>query len=109
MKLPLIKTLSDGITRKRNKELGFVAVEKQDIPEALRYDHEKNLFLRYDSGYNDDDRFIIFFSAYKENFAAKIKIWQIDGTFKVAPSGFYQLLTLQGKILGKTATTTTTS
>ena len=58
-------------------------------------------FYRYVSGINDESRIIIFVTKYKEGFICKTNTCLIDGTFKTAPLGFYQILTIHGYFLGR--------
>lgn len=100
--MPKLKSIVDNINRKRNKILGFVPSQIYDIPDNLKYDKKGNIFLRFDSGINDDNRYIIFFAKFKELRLQESKLILIDGTFKSCPSGFYQLVTIHGYILDKT-------
>ncbi|WUR03325.1 MULE domain-containing protein [Vairimorpha necatrix] len=43
-----------------------------DIPEVLQVDFKKNRFLMFDSGMQDNDRFIIIFSEFKKSMIEKI-------------------------------------
>lgn len=100
--LPIRSSLVNTIRRERNKDVGFLKGEVDDIPEKLKIDRKGNLFLRYDSGYNSKGRFLIFMSEFKRELAIKSTIFTLDGTFKVTPSGFYQMLTIHTFILGRT-------
>ncbi|QQP50943.1 Putative LOC100898192, partial [Caligus rogercresseyi] len=51
-------------------------------------------FLLYDSGVMDDQRILIFGTQGGLNDLTNIKDWSCDGTFKCAPSLYYQLFTL---------------
>ncbi|WUR02116.1 MULE domain-containing protein [Vairimorpha necatrix] len=72
-----------------------------DIPEVLQVDSKKNRFLRFDSGMQDNDRFIIFFSEFKKSMIEKIDTFVVDGTFKSSPQGFYKIVVFHGHIFGK--------
>ena len=91
--------MRDAITRTRNKQNNFVPNFTEDIPVELRQDLRGEMFFRYDSGINDESRIIIFATKYKEGFICKTNTWLIDGTFKTAPLGFYQILTIHGYFL----------
>ena len=93
--------MRDAITRTRNKQNNFVPNFTEDIPVELRQDLRGEMFFRYDSGINDESRIIIFATKYKEGFICKTNTWLIDGTFKTAPLGFYQILTIHGYFLGR--------
>lgn len=96
-----LRSIKKMISRERSKEYGLSVMKFIDIPEQLRIDHQKNQFLMYDSGYEDENRYVIFSSKFKEKYINQSDIWLIDGTFKSTPSDFYQLVTIHIFILGK--------
>ena len=53
--------------------------------------HDGQVFLQYDSGVNDKNRFLIFASNQGLDDLVLNKRWACDGTFKCCPSIFYQL------------------
>ncbi|WUR04950.1 MULE domain-containing protein [Vairimorpha necatrix] len=71
-KMPSIEYLRDTFKRTRNSRLGFITGCIMDIPEVLQVYSKKNRFLRFDSGMQDNDRFIIFFSEFKKSMIEKI-------------------------------------
>jgi hypothetical protein len=85
--LTKLENIRVGITKKNNKIDGFVLGINDEITEALKYDHEGNLFLRYESGIISGVRFLIFFADFKMLKIYNAKILLIDGTFKVVPHG----------------------
>ena len=54
-------------------------------------------FLQYDSGIDDQDRILIFASDAGLQDLKYLKNWKIDGTFRVAPEFYYQLLTIHAQ------------
>ncbi|KCZ80201.1 hypothetical protein H312_02408, partial [Anncaliia algerae PRA339] len=100
--MPSIPALRDLVRRERNNMLEYFPGTYYDIPEILKRDEKGNLFLRFDSGFNDPNRIIIFCSEFKLNLFDRINTFIIDGTFRSAPQGFYQLLVLHGCLFGKT-------
>jgi hypothetical protein len=102
LQLPKISLLVDRITRRINSVLGFFPIQTCDIPAQLHKDYQGNQFFRYDSGVEDPFRIVLVASEFKEKYIENSSIWLIDGTFNTAPLGVYQLLTIQGYILGKT-------
>lgn len=100
--MPHIATMRDSIRRIRNNILNYTPGVHQDIPESLKIDGKGNLFLRYDSGYSNSDRIVIFSSEYKTHYFSKIDALVIDGTFRSAPQGFYQILVIHGCLFGRT-------
>lgn len=89
------------INRERSKQLDFQIKKFNDIPNFLHYDSKGNKFLLHDSGYDDPNRIIIFYSSNKQKYVVKAETWIIDGTFKVSPGDFYQLLTIHIFIFSK--------
>jgi len=71
------------------------------FPKSLWNNSRGELFLRYDSGIKDEDRFVIFSSEYQMSILKDSELWVMDGTFKSVPNHFEQMLTIQGKYLGK--------
>lgn len=74
----------------------IIMIYQKDLNDIIR-----NSFLRYDSGFNDEERFVVFFSNYKENITNKIKTLIIDGTFRSAPPHWTQLLVVHGWCFNK--------
>lgn len=99
--LPKLKTIKNTINIVRNKKIGFVKEGDVDVPITLRNDYHGNLFLRFDSNLEDENRFIVLASHFKEQFFPNAKIFLIDGTFKIAPHGFAQIVSIHSYLLGK--------
>ncbi|KAG0437441.1 hypothetical protein DMUE_3682 [Dictyocoela muelleri] len=55
-------------------------------------------FLDYDSGCLDPERLLIFINSEKIMHLENSSIWLGDGTFKMAPSGFFQIYIIYAKI-----------
>jgi hypothetical protein len=100
--MPSVEYLRDTIRRSRNSIIGFLPGGLADIPQVLQVDSKGNRFLRYDSSAEDNERYIIFFTEYKRKIIPSIKTFVVDGTFKSAPQGFYQLVVFHGYIFDKT-------
>lgn len=60
--MPHIQSLRDYVRRERNNLLEYTPGMYIDIPESLKRDIKGNVFLRFDSGYTDPNRIIIFCS-----------------------------------------------
>ncbi|KAG0431132.1 hypothetical protein DMUE_5591 [Dictyocoela muelleri] len=71
------------------------------MPDNLKVDFQGNLFLHFDSGNNNNERFVIFSLIYKSKYIKKSKICLIDGTFRSTPPGFYQTLFIYSEIFKK--------
>lgn len=55
-----------------------------------------NVFSRLDSGIEDFERFIIFFSEYKINKLLTMSAFVVNGTFKTSENIFYRFLVVLG-------------
>ena len=90
-----------------NKKNGFLASRRKDIPKlpdslpAIKIDKDryrltayKTRFLLFDT--NDEDRIIAHVSSTQLEILSKASRWHMDGTFKSAPSLFYQNYTIHG-------------
>ena len=58
--------------------------------------------MKFDSGYNDDERFGVFSSNFCLFYLKKASIFMIDGTFKSSPLGFYQLISIHAQMFSET-------
>lgn len=99
--LPNLTSMCDSITRVRNKCIGFVKSEILDIPNVLKFDLHGDLFCQYDSGVKNNSRYVILFSSFKQSIIHNVKVILVDGTFRTAPHGFYQVVVIHGCVLGK--------
>ena len=61
------------------------------IPEKFSKTHDGEDFVFYDSGDNDEEKIIVFTTEKSMDLLRRSEFWHADGTFKVAPSIFYQL------------------
>lgn len=59
-------------------------------------------FVQYDSGVEDQDRFIVFYTIKNLERLCNSRTILCDGTFKTVPSMFYQLYTIHGNVLNYT-------
>ena len=100
--LPMFDSLRDRITRTRRRALVAVDNSVQDIPDSLKTERAGNEFLRFDSGTEDENRFIIFIYQEKISTFSKSTTLLIDGTFRTVPRPFYQLLTIHSHYLSRT-------
>ncbi|RVD90514.1 hypothetical protein TUBRATIS_31300, partial [Tubulinosema ratisbonensis] len=100
--MPKYKSLVEKINRIRNKKNETFLAKFDDIPEDFRSNFRKEPFLRYDSGYNDPERTIVFFTDSSLKYLSSARCWVIDGTFKSVPKDFLQLITIHGVVFEKT-------
>lgn len=100
-KMSRFKTITDGITKERNKQFANFKVEIQDIPRFLQITLRNEQFLQFDSGIFSESRFVIFLSPFAINCLKKVKTLIIDGTFYSSPSSFYQILIIHGQVFRK--------
>ena len=66
------------------------------IPESISKFPDNSKFLVYDSGMNDPDRILIFSSNYALKALASTPHIATDGTFKLCPSLWTQMITVHG-------------
>ena len=96
--LPSVSTISRSVQKWRQKKANFPAVPMSRtgyaIPQEFTVLDSGERFLQYDSGLNDENRMLIFVTAMRMEDLKRFPNWAIDGTFKVAPEIFYQLLTI---------------
>lgn len=100
--MPHMNNIMDRITKIRNKAVNFIPGEYQDIPNILKQTLGGESFFRYDSGFQDPERFLIFVSDFSLKILKKVKTFVVDGTFKACPNGFYQVVTIHAFIFGRT-------
>ena len=91
------KYLTDQISKIRKKN-NFTYFKEETIPEEIKYTARGVEFMQYDSGMDDANRFILFATESDIIHLSHCDVWIIDGTFKVAPDDFVQLVTIQGRI-----------
>ncbi|KAM0675707.1 hypothetical protein COBT_004270, partial [Conglomerata obtusa] len=89
------KTIRDRITKIRNMSYAVFNAESLDITESLHKDLQGNVFFRFDSGVQDKSRIIKISAEFKKKYFLQSEVLLIDGTFKIAPQGFLQVLTIQ--------------
>ena len=96
--------LRETVRRKRRADDAFPRNPQHrrdiNIPPALRRTLKGEDFLKYDSGMEDDHRILIFCTDEMINVLAQHPQWMADGTFKIAPSIFYQLYTIHALVHG---------
>jgi hypothetical protein len=68
------------------------------IPDELRLTARHKVFLLCDSGPGDCDRMLVFGTQDNLTILESHRHWYVDGTFKVAPTLFYQLFTIHALI-----------
>lgn len=62
--LPSRKVLMNTVNRVRNREIDDFKPTQQDIPPSLHKNPRGELFMRYDSGIDNDNRVVFFFQIY---------------------------------------------
>lgn len=100
--MPKIKSLICKVYRERKKAIKNNVVEFNDIPESFVETCRNESFLKYDSGFSNEERIIILASDFSTNYLKKASTWVIDGTSKSVPREFMQLVTVHGFLFGKT-------
>lgn len=101
--LPSIETMKRRMRRARSQVQNALPIpntlRELHIPEELKNLPNGDLFVLYDSGEEDADRFIIFGTQRGLQLLAQAIYWCADGTYKTVPSLFNQLYTLFGMYL----------
>ncbi|XP_068232264.1 uncharacterized protein [Palaemon carinicauda] len=96
--MPNTSHISRNIRKWRQKLSNFPSVPcgraGYSIPLEFTVIEGGKTFLQYDSGIDDVDRILMFASDAGLQDLKRFKNWTIDGTFKVAPEFYYQLLTV---------------
>lgn len=100
-KLSSYAYMRDKITKDKNKKKISFNPLQDDIPNLLRSTINGTTFFRHDSGINDENRFVVFYSDFSIPYITNLKIFGVDGTFKTCPREYFQLFTIHGLILGK--------
>ena len=95
-----VKYLQEVISKVR-KINNYSFDSDYDIPNELMKTLNGVDFLLHDSGMECKDRCIIFSTASDIIHLFNGDTWIIDGTFKVCPAGFSQLITIQALVRGK--------
>ena len=99
--MPIERSLKNYVNRIKNSKFGNIKPAIPDFPESLRINFRGDGFLQHDSGIGKNNRFVIFQTSFQKEVAEKVDVALIDGTFKSVPHGFYQLITVQGQVMGK--------
>ncbi|KAG0440532.1 hypothetical protein DMUE_1673 [Dictyocoela muelleri] len=58
--------------------------------QRIKINNSGKQFLRNDSGVDDEDRILILYNNNEKDHIVNSNIWLADGTFKIAPTNFYQ-------------------
>ena len=100
MQLPGLNVMSRNIRKWRNRVVNAPAIPQNRtgflIPESISKFPDNSKFLVYDSGVNDPDRILIFSSNYALKALASTPHIATDGTFKLCPSLWTQMITVHG-------------
>lgn len=96
--LPKYSSLRDVDRKKRNLIANYVKTEFDEIPETFKKNLNNENFLMYNSGHDNANQIIIFYSVRNLEILKRSKIWLSDGTFRVAPKPFTQLFTVHAYI-----------
>lgn len=94
--------LSKKISRARLRDMPpnpFRLSDLEDLPEQYRLTLGGATFLLYDSfDEEDDERIIVFTTTENIKELFRSEVWFADGTFKTAPSIFFQLFSILGAV-----------
>lgn len=99
--LPQRNDLIRNINRIQNRNRPRNPLSLQDL--SIQPPYSKTLngeqFVQFDSGEQDQNRFIIFYTNRNFERLCNSRTLLCDGTFKTVPSQFYQLYTIHGSVL----------
>jgi len=70
------------------------SIKEIDLPDEFQYTMRGDLFLQFDSGQEDPERYLIFTTNDNLEYLNTNSSWYIDGTFDSCPDLFYQMLTI---------------
>ena len=100
-----LPTISRSITNWRSKAFGAPPLPQTrtgfEIPQSFRVLSDGKTFLQSDSGIDDEKRILVFASDKGLNDLQSSRYLGMDGTFKVSPSEWYQVLIVHAYIHGK--------
>ena len=100
-----LPTISRSITNWRTKAFGAPPLPLTrtgfEIPESFRVLSDGKIFLQSDSGIDDEKRVLVFASDKGLNDLQSSLYLGMDGTFKVSPNEWYQVLIIHAYISGK--------
>lgn len=102
MNLPEQMALLRQVNRHQNRTRPPLPQRLADINIIHPYDQtlQNENFLQFDSGINDRNRLMIFYSRPALEWLARSRIIYCDGTFKTVPKQFYQMYTMHGVVYG---------
>lgn len=98
MNLPQRQDIIRTINRVQNRHRPINPGSLEELTILAPYTHTivGEAFLQYDSGIDDPDRFIMFYTLSSLEKLCASRMVLCDGTFKTVPSMFYQLYSLHG-------------
>lgn len=102
MKLPERRILFRAINRQQNKQRPNNPRSLEELVIVSPYDKtlSNNQFSQYDSGVDDENRVIMFYTVEGLRNLCGSRFVFCDGTFKVVPNMFYQLYTFHTEVFG---------
>lgn len=100
-KMPERNNIIRNINRRQNRRRPLNPQSLVDLQISPPYTHTLNgsRFLQHDSGVDDPERFLVFFTDRSLERLCISRIMICDGTFKVVPNEFYQLYTIHGAFM----------
>lgn len=99
--LPQRSDVLRNINRIQNRHRPTNPITLQELQIQAPYSRTLNgdQFVQFDSGADDVNRFIMFYTTRNLERLSHSRTILCDGTFKTVPSQFYQLYTIHGKVL----------
>ncbi|KAG0425309.1 hypothetical protein DMUE_6043, partial [Dictyocoela muelleri] len=96
-----IDNMRDYFVRIRNKKFKNNENNNDEILEMYKYTFSKKEFLQFDTGFDSEERIIIFYTLANVEILKKSIVWLGDGTFYSSPKGFEQIYILHASYFSK--------
>lgn len=89
-----LKNVRTYYTRLKRQNEYINTENADDIFKTHKFTYDGNLFIQFDSGNKDDNRFVVFYTNSIINIIKNSKLFLCDSTFKICPKNFQQLFVL---------------
>lgn len=101
MRIPERRTLFRNVNRNQNRKRPAIPTCLTNLNVLPPYDHTLagDIFLQFDSGTDDEDRILVFYSDNDLRHLTRSRSIFADGTFDPVPSMFYQLYSIHGVVM----------
>jgi hypothetical protein len=97
--LPALRSCARNIQNAKKRSLTCTCLTEEEPPKWFRTTLRQEDFVKYNNGFENPNRIIMFSTNSNLEYLASSKYWICDGTFKMAPSLFYQLYVIIGEVV----------